>query len=80
VLKGNNYHETNNFSNLSPLHYCTGNIDVWDFIVDQQMDFLEGNVIKYVARYKHKNGVEDLEKAQVYLTRLIKEQKILESA
>jgi hypothetical protein len=30
-----------------------------------------GNIIKYVARYKHKNGVEDLEKARWYLNKLI---------
>jgi hypothetical protein len=35
------------------------------------MSFLEGNVIKYVTRYKMKNGLEDLKKAQWYLNRLI---------
>jgi len=33
---------------------------------------LQGNIIKYVWRYRYKNGVEDLEKAQWYLNRLIK--------
>jgi len=37
------------------------------------MDFLEGNVIKYVTRYKFKHGVEDLRKAEWYLKRLIQE-------
>jgi hypothetical protein len=37
------------------------------------MSFLEGNVVKYVTRYKMKNGLEDLEKAQWYLTRLIRD-------
>jgi len=34
--------------------------------------FYIGNIIKYVTRYKHKNGVEDLIKAMDYLDRLIK--------
>ena len=36
--------------------------------------YLRGNVIKYVARYKEKNGLEDLEKALHYLDRLIQEE------
>ena len=35
------------------------------------MSFLEGNVVKYVTRYKMKNGLEDLKKAQWYLNRII---------
>lgn len=36
--------------------------------------FLQGNVIKYIALYKNKNGVEDLKKAQHYLTKLIEQE------
>jgi hypothetical protein len=39
------------------------------------MDFATGNVIKYLLRYKDKNGIEDLWKAHWYLTRLIKQQE-----
>lgn len=39
------------------------------------MDFTEGNVLKYLLRYKKKNGMEDLRKAHWYLTRLIKQQE-----
>ena len=46
-------------------------IQPWDFIVSQDMGFLEGNIVKYVARYKYKDGVSDLEKALHYLTKLI---------
>lgn len=35
------------------------------------MDFLEGNVIKYISRYKNKNGLDDLKKANNYLLMLI---------
>ena len=56
-----------------PIHYNQGNIEVSDFIIDQKMNFLEGNIVKYVSRYKTKNGIEDLKKAQWYLNKLIKE-------
>lgn len=37
--------------------------------------FLDGNVLKYVLRYKKKNGIEDLKKAQWYLNRLIENEE-----
>lgn len=62
--------------NLSPGHYQKGKIQVWDFIIDQGLDFLEGNVVKYLCRYKEKNGIEDLRKAQVYLEKKIQQMLI----
>lgn len=56
-----------------PKHYTSGAIECWDYIVSQGLGFLEGNVIKYVTRYRHKNGREDLLKAKAYLDRLLKE-------
>lgn len=56
----------------NPPHYTTGKIEVLDFIEDQKFGYLDGQVIKYVSRYRHKNGVEDLKKAEFYLRRLIK--------
>lgn len=50
-----------------------GKLECWDVILDQEMNFLEGNVLKYLWRYKEKNGVEDLKKAKVYLDKLILE-------
>ncbi|MFK5676048.1 DUF3310 domain-containing protein [Ligilactobacillus sp. LYQ60] len=38
---------------------------------DEVAGFYKGNVIKYLTRFKKKNGLEDLKKARVYLTRLI---------
>lgn len=38
---------------------------------DEVVGFYKGNVIKYLTRYKEKNGIEDLKKAQVYVMRLI---------
>jgi hypothetical protein len=60
-----------------PLHYTKGSYEVIDVITDVTRDMVGieavcvGNIIKYVARYKHKNGVEDLEKARWYLNKLI---------
>jgi len=57
--------------NINPNHYKQGNIEVIEYILDQKFNYLEGNIIKYVSRYKHKNGLEDLKKAKWYLERLI---------
>ena len=59
-----------------PSHYTQGNIECIDYILDKKMSYLEGNIIKYVTRYKEKNGIEDLFKAQWYIQRLIDEQPV----
>ena len=57
-----------------PRHYLhRGGIEPYDFISSNQLGFAEGNIIKYVMRWSEKGGVVDLEKAQRYLKRLIKE-------
>ena len=57
--------------------YYRKSIEVTDFIIEYEMGFLEGNIVKYIARYKSKNGLEDLKKAKWYLEKLIeKEEKI----
>jgi hypothetical protein len=52
-------------------HYTKQSMQPWDYITAHNMTFLEGNIIKYVSRYKDKNGVKDLEKARHYLDKLI---------
>lgn len=44
-----------------------------NFTKEEFMGFLQGNVLKYMLRYKDKNGLEDLKKAKTYLTWLIDE-------
>ncbi len=56
---------------INPDYYTKG-IETIDYIISHSMNYLEGNLVKYVTRYKHKNGLEDLLKAQWYLDRLIK--------
>ena len=63
-------------SKHSPDHYQLGKIEVWDFIVDQDMDYLLGNVVKYVCRAGAKPGEsreDDLLKAIAYLNRALKD-------
>lgn len=55
----------------NPSHYTFSSIEVIDAIEAWGCDFLEGNIIKYVARWKRKDGVQDLKKAAWYLKRLI---------
>ena len=57
----------------NPAHYTQGKIEVLDFILDQDLPYLPGQVIKYICRYRFKNGLEDLQKAEFYLKRLIEE-------
>lgn len=52
-------------------HYKSKDIQPWDAIHAWRLGFFSGNVIKYVARHKEKNGVEDLKKARHYLDKLI---------
>jgi hypothetical protein len=52
-------------------HYMDRQIQPWDYIVSNDLGFLEGNIIKYVTRWKYKNGADDLRKAQHYLAKLI---------
>ena len=60
-----------NVDKIKPKHY-PNKIDVIDFCQANNVGFNEGNIIKYIVRYKDKNGLEDLLKAQEYLKRLIK--------
>lgn len=59
-----------------PSHYNQEGIEAIKYIKQQVPDFssyLEGNLLKYIHRWKYKNGVEDLQKAQWYLDRLLEE-------
>jgi hypothetical protein len=47
----------------------------WEIIDEWELCYYSGNVLKYLLRYKYKNGVEDLEKAKHYLEYLIKKEK-----
>lgn len=55
-------------------HYEKLKIQPIEFISANDLDFFQGNIIKYVCRYKHKDGIKDLEKAKDYIERLIKKE------
>lgn len=60
----------------SPKHYADSTIECIDAIEasmsrEEFQGYLKGNVQKYVWRYRHKGGVEDLKKSQWYANRLI---------
>lgn len=52
-------------------HYASMKIQPTVFIHENNIPFLEGNVIKYVVRHRHKNGKQDIEKAIHYLQLLL---------
>lgn len=59
-----------------PPHYTVGGIDTYDFIKSKLLSYELGNVVKYVARSEWKaNKLEDLKKAQWYLTAAIKKEE-----
>jgi len=46
-----------------------------DYIMDNGLDYMQGNVIKYVTRYKNKNGIDDLRKAAHYIEMMIERER-----
>ncbi len=65
---------TANDVQVAGTHYKSKAIQPWDYIVANNLGYLEGNIVKYVSRWKDKGGVDDLRKAQHYLTKLIETQ------
>lgn len=64
---------------VRPNHYRQGKMETINIIKNSMSPeefkgFLKGNVFKYMSRYKFKNGIEDLKKAQWYLAKLIIEE------
>lgn len=62
----------------SPSHYTFGGIETIDYIKakltpEQYKGYLYGNLLKYISRFPHKDGLQDLEKTQTYLEWLMKE-------
>lgn len=66
---------------IRPNYYKQGKVECIDAIASaienlQGMDaFCTGNCVKYLFRWKHKNGVEDLTKASYYLNYMIEKEK-----
>jgi hypothetical protein len=59
----------------NPDYYNKYAIEPLDFIHANNITFIEGNIIKYICRWRNKNGIEDLEKALTYLQYLLDKEK-----
>jgi hypothetical protein len=62
--------------NINPQHYKNKPKETIERIKDNLTEsefkgYLKGNIMKYLDRYENKNGVEDLDKANWYLSKLI---------
>lgn len=69
--------------NIEPIHYTSMAISPLEYIEANQsaLPWSIGNVIKYVSRYKAKNGIEDLKKAAWYLNhQIVLEEALLKAA
>ena len=52
-------------------HYKQFTHETWDVILDWGLGYLDGNAVKYLSRWRYKNGLEDLKKARHYIDKLI---------
>ena len=53
-----------------------GTIQHWDFAAARNYDYFQGQITKYVDRWKEKNGIEDLEKGLHFLEKYIETEKL----
>ena len=54
-----------------PKHYSRWKIEPVQFMMENEIPYAEGNVIKYIMRWRYKGGLEVLHKAQEYINLLI---------
>lgn len=59
-------------------HYVTGGLQHWDVVYKFNLGYFEGQITKYIFRWRKKNGVEDLKKARHFLDKLIEMNEPLE--
>lgn len=52
-------------------HYKAIEIEPWDYIAANDLDFFTGSVVKYVTRWEKKGGIPDLKKAKHFIKKLI---------
>jgi hypothetical protein len=60
-----------NDNQIGGSHYKGKAIQPWDYIVANNLGYLEGNVVKYISRWKEKGGIDDLRKVVHYAEKLI---------
>lgn len=47
----------------------------WDVVLAWNLGYLDGTALKYISRWRHKGGVDDLRKAMHFLAKLIEEEE-----
>ncbi len=52
-------------------HYSRLGVEPIQFTEANGLGFHEGNIVKYISRWRNKNGIEDLKKAKWYIERLL---------
>lgn len=69
-LNGTRASDLANSRQVAGTHYQSG-IQHWDFVAANNLDYFQGQITKYVVRWKKKNGVDDLLKAQHFLQKYL---------
>jgi hypothetical protein len=69
---------TANDQQIGGLHYKTGGLQHWDIVLMFGLGYFEGQITKYLFRWKKKGGVEDLRKARHFLDKLIESETVPE--
>ena len=59
-----------------PPHYTNKEIEPIDYIISNGLTYCEGNVVKYITRWRGKGGIDDLKKAKVYIDFIIEKEGV----
>ena len=62
-------------SATNPSHYMQHEIEPIEYIMRNEMEFFEGNIVKYATRWKTKGGVQDLDKI-IHYAQMLKEMHV----
>lgn len=60
-------------------HYKVVKFQPWDVVLDWDLGYLDGTALKYISRWRRKNGIEDLNKAIHFLQKLIEVETLKEN-
>ena len=60
-----------NDSQVGGTHYKNNAVQPWDYIIANDLGYLEGNIVKYITRWRKKGGIDDLRKVLHYTQKLI---------
>ena len=60
-----------NDTQVAGTHYKAKPIQPWDYIIANGLGYLEGNIVKYISRWRDKGGIDDLRKVMHYTEKLI---------